>query len=253
VFRWEPLRGAGRKADFAGRRGHHLVHPDHHSDAGNKDDLAPLVRLAADAWADRDAGQSGGRPKEEDHDCRWASGRDSLWEADRDYPLVKDVAAARRAGREQRPRAFEHRAGRGAVDPEPVDAAERANHWEHSEQLAAMAVHVERALASVPQAFASAEQGQRAASLRPEWVAPVLQQRVEPRARQALARLEPRRERVPRVRAPAEAQRPALRAQPALPQQELKPERGAARLRERQAQQPAARQVSGAPLWWRRP
>jgi hypothetical protein len=87
-------RVAGRKDDFADHQGHRV-----RSDAENKDDLARLVPLVADASADlaalagRDGDRWGDHRRATDHDCRLALGRDFQWAEDHDCQWAKGVAA----------------------------------------------------------------------------------------------------------------------------------------------------------------
>jgi hypothetical protein len=92
--RKELRRVAGRKDDFADHQGHRV-----RWDAENKDDLARLVPLVADASADlaalagRDGDRWGDHRRATDHDCRLALGRDFRWEEDHDCQWAKGVEA----------------------------------------------------------------------------------------------------------------------------------------------------------------
>jgi hypothetical protein len=92
--RKELRRVAGRKDDFADHQGHRV-----RWGAENKDELARLVPLVADASADlaalagRDGVHWGDHRRAMDHDSRLALGRDFRWEEDHDCQWAKGVEA----------------------------------------------------------------------------------------------------------------------------------------------------------------
>ena len=92
--RKELRRVAGRKDGFADHQGHRV-----RWDAENKDDLARLIPLVADASADwaalagRDGDRWGDHQRATDHDCRLALGRGFRWEEGHDCQWAKDVEA----------------------------------------------------------------------------------------------------------------------------------------------------------------